>query len=53
MLWGGVDQTIWNSTVGGLYVEGENQIIAHFKVANMQLTLVHNTQVLPRTGTND
>lgn len=50
VLWGGVDQIAWNSTVAGLYVEGPVQIIAHFKVARMQFTLVHDTNVLPRAG---
>ncbi|ELU11951.1 hypothetical protein CAPTEDRAFT_165186 [Capitella teleta] len=49
VLWGAASTTRWTSIVGGLYVEGTTQMIAHFKVANMQMALFFDILVKPRS----
>ena len=40
----------WTGYVGGLYTLGQTSLIAHFKIAGMQLAMETNLNVLPRTG---
>lgn len=53
VLFGHALQGNWTNNIGGLYIEGDTSLIAHFKVASMQIALVKNVEVLPKTGKTD
>lgn len=40
----------WTSHVHGLFVTGENSVIAHFKIAGMHLALIKKVTVLSKSG---
>ncbi|XP_045159453.1 atrial natriuretic peptide receptor 1-like [Mercenaria mercenaria] len=50
---GPVDQGNWTSTIPGIAQDGLTDLIAHFKIANMQLALQATIRVLPRTVCGD
>lgn len=40
----------WTSHVHGLFVSGENSVIAHYKIAGMHLALIKKVTVLSKSG---
>ncbi|XP_060572247.1 atrial natriuretic peptide receptor 1-like [Ruditapes philippinarum] len=50
---GPIDQGNWTSLIPGIATDGLTDLIAHFKIANMQLALQATIKVLPRTVCGD
>lgn len=50
---GPISRGHWSSTVGGLYVEGETELIAHFKIGHVQSTLYTYITAIPRAVCGD
>lgn len=50
---GPVDQLNWTSIIPGIALDGLTDIIAHFKIANLQAALQATIRVLPRTVCGD
>ncbi|KAL4235759.1 hypothetical protein ACF0H5_004151 [Mactra antiquata] len=53
VLVGPVDKGNWTSVIPGVAVEGLTDLIAHFKIAGMQVALRAVTKILPRTVCGD
>ncbi|CAH1772446.1 unnamed protein product [Owenia fusiformis] len=47
------DRGNWTSVIPGLYTEGENSLIAHFKIAKMHVAIEKTVTVNPRTVCGD
>lgn len=53
VLIGPVNQINWTSLIPGIATDGLTEVIAHFKIANMQVALMYSMKVLPRTICGD